>query len=323
MKKTNPRHGSMQFWPRVKAKRAHARIRNWNSTADGLLGFAGYKVGMTHVIVTDNKATTKTKGEDIAWPVTIIECPPIKIASIRFYKKTMKGLNPVSQILAENLDKELARKIALPKKKEKKEEGAQEYDDITLIVYTQPKLTGIGKKKPELFEIGIGGKKEDKLNYAKEKLGKEIKIDEIFKEGEQMDAHAVTKGKGFQGPVKRFGITLRSHKSEKSVRNPGSLGGWKAQGHVMYRIAHAGQTGYHQRTEYNKLLLKIGDKPEEIQQKGGFLRYGEVKNQYILVKGSIAGAKKRLIKLSHALKPSKTTPKEAPAIVYTSQESKQ
>ena len=313
----------MQFWPRVKAKRPHARIRKWNAVREGLLGFAGYKVGMTHAIIIDNKATTKTKGEEIFWPVTIIECPPLKTASIRFYKKTSLGSNPVSQTLADNLDKELAKKISLPKKSEKKTEETKEYDNITLIVYTQPKLTGIGKKKPEIFEIAIGGNKEEKLDYAKGKLGKEIKMNEIFKEGEQIDIHAVTKGKGFQGPVKRFGITLRSHKSEKSVRNPGSLGGWKAQGHVMYRVSHAGQTGYHQRTEYNKLILKIGDKPEEIQEKGGFVRYGNVKNQYVLIKGSIAGSKKRLIKFSHAIKPSKTVPKEAPAISYISKESKQ
>ena len=323
MKKTNPRHGSMQFWPRVKAKRAHARVRNWNDIGDGLLGFAGYKVGMTHAIITDNKATSKTKGEDVFFPVSIIECPPLKVASIRFYKKINSCLNPVSQIMSDNLDKELSRKIILPKKKSEKKEDVKEFDDITLIVYTQPKLTGIGKKKPEIFEIGIGGKKEEKLNYAKEKLGKEIKIEDVFKEGEQIDIHAVTKGKGFQGPVKRFGVTLRSHKSEKSVRNPGSLGGWKSQGHVMYRVAHAGQTGYHQRTEYNKFILKIGDNPEDIQQKGGFLRYGVVKNPYILVKGSVAGAKKRLIKFGHAIKPSNTVPKEAPSIVYTSKESKQ
>jgi len=63
MKKRNPRHGSMQFWPRVKAKRAYARIRRWNDSTKGVLGFAGYKVGMTHLMITDNKATSKTKGE--------------------------------------------------------------------------------------------------------------------------------------------------------------------------------------------------------------------------------------------------------------------
>jgi large subunit ribosomal protein L3 len=323
MKKRNPRHGSMQFWPRVKSKRAHARVRTWNNLGKGALGFAGYKVGMTHVMVTDNKATSKTKGETISWPVTILECPPLKVASIRFYKNSPYGSKAVSQILAQNLDKTLSKIISMPKKEGKKIDDIKGFDDISLVVYTQPGLTGIGKKKPEMFEIGVGGNNEEKLAYAKEKLGQEIKIEDVFKPGEQIDIHSVTKGKGFQGPMKRFGISRTSHRSEKSVRNPGSLGGWKAQGHVMYRVAHAGQTGYHQRTEYNKYLLKIGDKPEEVQQKGGFVSYGAIKNHYIVLKGSIGGARKRLIKMSHAIRPLGTMPKEAPAITSISTASKQ
>ncbi len=191
MKKTNPRHGSMQFWPRVRAKRAHARIKNWNNVGKGVLGFAGYKVGMTHLIITDNKPTSKTKGEDLSCPITIIECPPLKVASVRFYKNAIYGSQPLSQITSPTLDKELSRKLTIPKKEGKKIEDIKEFDDLTLIVYTQPKLIGMGKKKPEVFEIAIGGTNEEKLNYAKEKLGKEITIQEAFKEGEQIDIHSV------------------------------------------------------------------------------------------------------------------------------------
>ena len=247
----NPRSGSMQFWPRKRSKRVYARVKSWAKVKDAkLLGFAGYKVGMTHAIIIDNKQKSITKGQEISCPITVIECPPLKSASIRFYKKTIDGLKVVSEIFAENLDKELKRKIIMPKSVKKKIEDIKEYDDITLLVYTQPKLTGIGRKKPEIFEIGLGGNKEDKLKFAQEKLGKEIPITEVFEPGQQMDIHAVTTGKGFQGPVKRFGISLRQKKSEKSVRNPGSLGGWSAQGHVMYRVAHAGKMGYHKRTDY-------------------------------------------------------------------------
>ncbi|MBR9698871.1 50S ribosomal protein L3 [Candidatus Woesearchaeota archaeon] len=322
MKKRNPRHGSMQFWPRVRAKREHARVRRWNGSTS-ILGFAGYKVGMTHLMITDNKSTSKTKGQDIFCPATIIECPPLKTAAIRFYKKTSYGPKALSHVFADTLDKDLAKRLSLPKKQTKKADDIKNFDDIRLIVHTQPKLTGIGKKKPEVFEIALGGKKEEKLAYAKEKLGKDISLADVFKEGEQLDIHAVTKGKGFQGPVKRFGVTLRSHKSEKVRRGPGSLGGWKGQGHVMYRVAHAGQTGYHQRTEYNKWLLKIGAAPKEVHQDGGFIRYGVIKNTYLIVKGSVAGSKKRLIKFSHAIRPDHTLPKDAPAIAYISTRSKQ
>jgi large subunit ribosomal protein L3 len=179
MKKRNPRHGSMQFWPRVRTKNENIRIRSWKMPGNGLLGFSGYKVGMTHLIVKDNRAKSTAKGESIFYPATVIECPPLKAISIRFYKKTNYGLNAVSQIKSDKLDSDLKRKLSLPKKPIKNEEP-KDFDDLTLIVHTQPKLTGIGKKKAEIFELGLGGKKEDKLKYAKEKLGNEINIDELF-----------------------------------------------------------------------------------------------------------------------------------------------
>lgn len=309
-----PRSGSLQFWPRKRAK--GIRVRSWVKSSEAkILGFAGYKVGMTHLMVMDNRATSLTKNTEIALPATIIECPSIKTASIRFYKNTKNGVRVVSEIFAESLDKELKRAIIISKSK-KKIKDIKDYDDITLLAYTQPKATGIGKKKPELFEMAIGGKKEDKLNYAKEKLGKEINIEEIFKEGQQLDFHVITKGKGTQGPVKRFGIGLRSHKSEKSRRNPGSLGPWKAQGHIMWKVPHAGKMGYHLRTEYNKWLLKIGNKAEEINPGGGHISYGLVKNNYILVKGSIGGPKKSLVRFNFGIRENKHIPKEAPIIKY-------
>tara|TARA_Y100000310_G_scaffold344564_1_gene457996 strand:+ start:3236 stop:4198 length:963 start_codon:yes stop_codon:yes gene_type:complete len=314
--KRTPRRGSLQFWPRKRSKRAFARVRFWLASKEPkLMGFAGYKVGMTHLIINDNRKTSTTKSMDIFCPVTIIECPPLKTASIRFYKNTINGSKVISEAFADNVNKELSRKIILPKKS-KKEVKEMDFDFLHLLVYTQPKLTGIGKKKPEIFEIAVGGNKEEQLDYAKNKLGKEINIDEIFKEGQQIDIHAVTKAKGVQGPVKRFGINLKSHKGEKSRRTPGSLGGWIAQGHIMWRTAKAGKMGYHLRTEHNKWLLKI-NKTNDLQQKGGFEHYGVIKNPCIILKGSIIGTKKRLIRLNQATRPDKKIPTEAPIIQYT------
>ena len=310
----------MQFWPRVRSRYAYARIRTWPTSKEAkLLGFAGYKVGMTHLLINDNRAHSLTKGTDIFCPITVIECPPLKTASIRFYKNTQNGARLASEFFADSLDKELERKLIIQKKKGKE---STDFDFIRLLCYTQPKLTGIGKKKPETFEIAVGGTKEQQLAYAKEKLGKEISISEVFKEGQQLDAHSLTRGKGFQGPMKRFGIQLRHHKSEKSRRNPGSLGSWKAQGHIMFRVAHAGKMGYHLRTENNKWLVKIGNKADEINVKGGFVNYGLVKSPYILIKGSIGGVQKRLIRLTDPMRSRKNI-QEAPQITYTSIESKQ
>ena len=311
----NPHHGSLAYWPRRRAKREYARVHSWAKVKEPkLLGFAGYKVGMTHAIISDNRAYSQTKGEDVFCPVTVLECPPLKIASINFYKKTPYGSKLSSAVFSDKLDKELERKMIMPKKIKKRA------DDITLSAYTQPKLTGI-KKKPELFEIAIGGSKEEKLNYAKDKLGKEIEIKDVFQEGQQLDTHAITKGKGFQGPVRRFGIGLRAHKSEKARRNPGSLGSWNAQQHIMWRVAHAAKTGYSTRTEYNKLLLKIV-KPEETNPKSGFMHYGVVKNQCVFIKGSVAGPAKRLIRFNYSTRPNKGLPKEAPSIKYVNLKTK-
>lgn len=321
----SPRSGSLQFWPRKRAAREYARIRSWAESKDAKpLGFAGYKVGMTHVLVTDNRPNAITKGEEIRYPVSIIECPAIKVAGIKFYKKNDGVLKSVSTVLSPKLDKELARRIKVPKTKEaKKVEEVSSFDDLRIIVYTQPKLTSIGKKKPEIFEVAVGGKKEDKLNYAKEHLGKEIPVSDVFSEGDQMDIHSVTRGKGFQGPVKRFGVDIRSHKSEKTIRGPGSLGPWKAHAHIMWKVAYAGQTGYHQRTEYNKWLLKISDNPKEINPKGGFIRYGFVKSNFILVKGSVGGPSKRLIRFNKSIRANKKIINQVPSLDYISTESKQ
>ncbi|MFH0868482.1 MAG: 50S ribosomal protein L3 [Candidatus Woesearchaeota archaeon] len=330
--KRRPRHGSLQYWPRKRSKRVYARVRAWAKIKEAKpLGFAGYKVGMTHLIINDNRKTSTTKGLDIFCPVTIIECPPLKTASIKFYKNAINGSKLVAEIPAENLDKDLKRKIILPKKQKEGSKDTQtasgtnsvgnknfpsEFDYIMMLVYTSPRLTGIGKKKPEMFEIAVGGSKEEQLNYAKDKLGKEIIINEVFKEGQQLDIHAVSKGKGVQGPVKRFGVSLKHHKSEKGVRRVGSLGGWRAQGHIMWRVPKAGKMGYHVRTEYNKWLLKIGN-AGEISKKGGFENYGVIKNTCILVKGSIIGAKKRLIRLNEPLNPKRSVPSSPPSIQYT------
>jgi len=315
-----PRSGSMAVSPRKRAKRHYARVRSWADDKEAkLLGFIGYKVGMTHLIVNDNKPNALTKGSSIHMPVTIVECPSIKTSSLRFYKKTPNGLKIVSEIMNEKLDKELARKIRIPKSVKKKVEDIKEFDEIRVNCYTQPKLTTIGKKKPELFEVKLGGNKDEQLAKAKELLGKEIGIKDVFGEGEFIDIHTITKGRGNQGPVKRFGIGFRDHKSEKGVRKPGSLGGWTSQQHVMPRIAYAGQHGYHQRTEYNKTIIKIVEDPKELETKSGYKHYGIIKNSCVIIKGSIAGPQKRAITMVKAARPNKRWQPGSPDIEHIHQ----
>ena len=73
-KARNPRHGSMQFWPRKRANRAYAKVRSYaNSNEKNIVGFAGYKVGMTHLLIKSTRPNSMTQGESIFRPVTIIE----------------------------------------------------------------------------------------------------------------------------------------------------------------------------------------------------------------------------------------------------------
>ena len=95
-KSSQPRRGSLQFYPRKRAKKILPRV-NWDSISKeqtGLKGFIWYKVGMKSAYVLDNTSHSHTKGKRIIIPVTLIECPSIKILSVRFYKNNkVIGIN--------------------------------------------------------------------------------------------------------------------------------------------------------------------------------------------------------------------------------------
>ena len=194
---------------------------------------------------------------------------------------------------------------------------------IRVITATQPKETGLAKKKPHISEIEIGGATiPQQLEYAKQLLGKTVTAEEVFKEGQYTDIASITVGKGFQGPVKRWGVAILQHKGRKTKRGVATLGPWNPH-HVMYSVARAGQMGYHQRTEYNKRILKIGKDGKEVTVKGGYIRYGQLKGPYILIEGSIPGTEKRSVRLRHPARPPKAIPETPPQITYISIESTQ
>ncbi len=304
-----PRRGTMQYWPRKRSRRVFGRVRAWPVHKDAKpLGFAGYKVGMGHIIYTENRANSPNKGKKGSSPVTIVECPPLKVMALAYYHKTQHGEKKLSEVRADNLDKNVARTVRLTK--QKKATTPEHYDDVKLVVHTQPGLTGIGKKKPEIFELAIGGAKDAKIKKAHELLGKDLNLADIFNAGEQVDVHAVTRGKGIQGPVKRFGVAIRRHKSEKTKRGPGNVG--PKRGPRLWTSAHAGQMGYHLRTEYNKQVVSVHKDP--VLRSGGFNRYGTIRNPTLLLYGSVPGPQNRLLRLVFALRPNKKIHKDAPKV---------
>ena len=322
-----PRRGSMGYSPRKRARAETPHIKSWPEGGDKpkIQGFLGYKAGMTHAFVVDYRPTSTTSGREIAMPVSVVEVPPIKIAAVRAYKKTFHGLQTIGEIWADKLDPELSKRLPLTKKEKKKKwDFTKDADELRVLAYTQPKLvTSVPKKTPEIRELRIsGGSIEDQIKYAKEILGKELKINDTVKEGDMLDIIAVTKGKGFQGAVKRWGVKLLTHKNSKHRRMIGTAGSWHPNW-IQATVPQAGQMGYHQRTEYNKRVLKIGDKGEEINPAGGFLHYGIVKNSYILIHGSIPGPTKRLVSMRDAIRYRRGVKVEKPEITYISTTSKQ
>jgi len=303
VKDYHPGRGARSFWPRKRAKRIYPAISAYpQSDKAKIMGFAGYKTAMTHAILVDNKKTSLTSGQEIAVPVTILECPPLKVVGFRTYKNSIRGLKALGEVWTKELPKDLERKVKIKTVKteeqmKKIESHIDKISKIRAIVVTQPRLAGIGKKTPEIFEIEIGGKdSKEKFEFAKNVLGKDVKAAEIFKEGEFVDVSSVSKGKGMAGVVKRFGIRIQDRHAKKKLRHIGTLGPQTPR-KVRHTVPQAGQLGFQTRTELNKRVIKIGDDGKKITPKSGFHKYGVIKSDYIVLEGSVPGPKKRLIRL--------------------------
>ena len=139
-------------------------------------------------------------------------------------------------------------------------------------------------------------------------LGKEVKIDQVFQKGTEVDVAAITKGKGFEGPITRWGVKKKQHKSRKSVRALGTLGPI-SPATIMYTVPRAGQRGFHQRVQYNNRIMIVGTSESnefKINPAGGFKHFGLVKGDYIIIRGSIPGPYRRLVKIRDPIRPKLT-----------------
>ena len=324
-----PRHGSLAYLPRKRAKSIVARIRFWPEVEGDqpkLLGFAGYKAGMTHVFAIEDRKHSPNFGKEVMRAATIIETPPMLICAIRAYTRNPYGLQTLAEAWMKDPPAELERILTLPENFDtengvkKIEENLAKTVKIRVVAATQPKQTSVPKKKPDVTEVEIGGGSvQQQFEHAKSLLGKTVAPQEIFKEGQFIDVAAVSTGKGFQGPVKRYGVTILQHKGRKTKRGIATLGPWNPH-HVLYTTPRAGQMGYHQRTEYNKRILKIGKDGKEVTPKGGFLRYGLVNGPYMLLEGSIPGTEKRPIRMRYPARPPREIAEEPPQITHISLE---
>ncbi len=307
-KKHAPKHGSLAYSPRKRAKSLLGRVRRWpdvSADAPKLLGFVGYKAGMTHLFVVEDRKRSPNYGKEVIRPATILETPPMHVCAIRAYSRSSSGLHSLTEAWMENPPQELERILTSPStfnteaNLKRIEESLDQVVKLRVVAITHPKQASVSKKKPEILEIEIGGGEiQQKFEYAKTLLGKPIPLSEVFREGQYVDAVAVTTGKGFQGPVKRWGVRILQRKARKTKRGVATLGPWKPP-RVRRSVPRAGQMGYHQRTECNKRIMKIGTNGEEVTPEGGFVRYGVVQGSYVVVDGSIPGPEKRPITLRY------------------------
>lgn len=323
-----PRRGSLGYSPRKRAARAVPRINSWPQGGEKprVQGFAGYKAGMTHTFVVDWRKTSTTAGREICVPATILEVPPMKVVGLRLYEYTTYGLRVTGEVWSPRLDKHLARRLPIPKEYDAEARlpaiRSLKPSEIRVMMCTQPYLvTGIPSKVPDIMEVRVGGgKMEERLEYAISLLGKDLSIRDFISEGKQVDVIAVTRGKGFQGVIKRWGVKKLPHKSRKHVRAIANAGP-KRPGYVRPTVPQGGQTGFFTRTEINKRVLKIGDSGEEVNPEGGFPHYGTVSNPYVIISGSVPGPQNRVIRLREAIRP--TEQLDAVSLVFVSTSSKQ
>ena len=282
-----PRRGSLGFRHRKRAEREIQNPAVWKG--EGILGFIGYKVGMISCKLTEDKKTVLT-------PATVVEVPPIMVYGVRFYHG--------GKSIADYIPQEVKGIHMKPHT-----DVPEEFDGMRLLAMSDPSKTGIGRKKPFRLEIGYNGEWEK----ARGLVGQSISVDQVFNPGEYVDVIGVTRGRGWQGEVKRFGISLQRRKSTGKRRHVGTLGPWHPA-YVMYTAPRAGQTGYHRRTEWNKRILGFW-KPEEINPKSGFRHYGVVRTQAMVVEGSLPGPQKRVLVFRKAVRQPEPQPPKSVEVV--------
>merc|ERR1711953_699633 len=336
-----PRSGHLGFLPRKRTRKHRGKIRSFPkddaSKKPHFTAFAGFKAGMTHITRDIHRIDSRLHKKEVVEAVTIIETPPLKVVGFVGYIETVKGLRALGTLWANSLSNELQRRFYknwyASKKKaftkyvnnKDQQEGREKRINkfcttVRAICHTQVHLQGnLRTKKAHVMEIRVnGGTTQDKVEFIKSQFEKDLKIDQVFGANEVIDVIGVTKGKGFTGVTKRWGVRKLPRKTHRGLRKVGCIGSWHPS-KIQYTIPRAGQSGYHHRTEKNKKIYRIGQgmrhgvsnnasTDNDLTQKnitpmGGFPHYGIVRDDYLMLKGCCIGTKKRTLVLRKTLMP--------------------
>jgi large subunit ribosomal protein L3e len=295
---------------------------------------------MTHIIREGDKsrARSKTYQQEICESVTVVETPPLVAVGIVGYIKSPRGLRSLNTIFAKHLSEESRRRFyknwyASTKRKaftryankysvDKKfletelEEMKRHCCVVRVLCHTQvQKVSGLKDKKSQIMELQVfGGSISDKIIFSLNFLEKKILVDAIFKINELVDIIAISKGKGTIGVISRWGVTRLPRKTHRGLRKVACIGSWHPSA-VSWTVGRTGQKGYHHRVERNKNIYRIGKlgqnsftgsteydlTDKSITPMGGFTRYGIIKNDYIILKGSVPGPSRRMVTLRCSL----------------------
>jgi len=290
---------------------------------------------MTHVVREIERPGSKLHKKEAVEAVTILETPPMTVVGVVGYVETPNGLRTLTTVWAEHLSDEVKRRFyknwyrskrkAFTKYAKKYAEKPQEIEFeldrirkncqvVRVLAHTHIRKLKLRQKAAHLLEIQVnGGSVEAKVDFAKGLFEKEVKVAEVFTEGESIDVCAATRGHGFEGVVTRWGVTRLPRKTHRGLRKVACIGAWHPA-RVRFTCARAGQMGYHHRTEINKRILRIGEAGKKnsasteadltekgITPVGGFPHYGEVNEDWIMLKGCVAGTRKRAITLRKSI----------------------
>merc|ERR1739848_490929 len=187
--------------------------------------------------------------------------------------------------------------------------------------HTQIKLLRKRQKKAHIHEIQLnGGTIPEKVDYARGLMEKTVPINDVFAQDEMVHIIGVTKGHVVKGVVARWHVKKLPRNTHKGLRKVACIGAWHPS-RIQFTVPRAGQKGYHHRTEINKKIYRMGAgyamkdgklvknnaatdydlADKSITPMGGFPHYGEVKQDFILLKGCCIGPKKRVLTLRKSL----------------------
>jgi large subunit ribosomal protein L3e len=330
-KRTKHPHGKIKSFPKDDpSKKPH------------FTAFMSYKAGMSHIVRDVDRPGSKLHKKEVAEAVSIVETPPMMVVGFVGYVETPRGLRALTSVWAGHLSEEVKRRFYKSWHKSKKKafskyqkrweeaskdgkamtaeiERAKKYCQvIRAICHTQVGKAKIGQKKAHIKEIQInGGSTAAKVDFVTGLFEQEVKVADVFSPDEMVDVIGATKGKGFNGVVTRWGVTRLTRKSHRGLRKVACIGSWHPA-KVQWQVPRSGQRGYFHRTEINKKIYRIGKSLKEdphnaktendltekaITPLGGFSHYGEVNEDWLMLKGGIMGCKRRLITVRKSLLP--------------------